>query len=352
MLGSIGIGLTIIFQSYLVTESSGNSFSGNFNHSVLTFWKFVLWPLLIPALQYVMLRVSEKEKRWRIISFYTAPFFVVLVLFHSVFSNILYYVTLYLTESSRSFAEMFSEYRAFFGPIYLSRFADLALILIGLFLFNSYKNYNHTKIELAEMESNLKESELNALRNQIQPHFLFNTLNTISALIDQDTSKAQKVLSKTAGFLRVLLTQSDKQLVPLDEELKMITDYLAIETERFNDRLKIKLEIAEDSKKYYLPYFILQPLVENSLKHAVAKSTSPITIHIKSEVLNGRLLVNISDDGPGDIDGEKLKLGGVGLRNVENRLTHIYGENAELEIKTKKGKGFSVAIAIPYSKEN
>ncbi|MFV1884129.1 MAG: sensor histidine kinase [Balneola sp.] len=347
MAGGVGISIIIILQSYLVTGSEGNNFSGSLSHSILTFWKYAMWPFFVPAIQWVLIGLSNRKQE--ILTRYTVALFTLLALVsvHSLFSNILYYATKEWLGNSLSFKEMIAEYLIFFGPIFISRLADLALITIGLLLFNSYQNYSQAKLKLVELEKNLKESELTVLRNQIQPHFLFNTLNTISALIDQNPGKAQKVLSKTAGFLRVLLTQSDKSIVTFKEELRMISDYLSIETERFNDRLKVEQEVSEESELFQVPHFILQPIVENSIKHAVAKSTDLIIITVKSDVENEGLRIEISDNGPGANHESEFYSNGVGLRNVKKRLHHLYGKEAEIKIDTDKGKGFKVRLKLP-----
>lgn len=352
LLGGVGISIIIILQSYLVTDSSTSNFSGGLNHTILTFWKYSLWPIFIPGIQIILNRIYKSSTSKSGVYLFGFVVFLILVLAHSVLSNVFYYMSIFSLGSTLTTTDIFREYLIFFWPIYLSRLADLFLILMGLFLFNSYQNYTSTKIQLVELERNLKESELSVLRNQIQPHFLFNTLNTISALIDQDSSKAQKVLSKTAGFLRILLTQSDKTIVSLDEELRMITDYLAIEAERFNDRLDVDIEVNEKSRRYQIPHFILQPIVENSIKHGVSKSSTPITIKIKSKVLNGRLSIEVSDNGPGALNDNEDYSKGIGLRNVKKRLYHIYQDEAELKVETTRGIGFNVSITLPNSLES
>jgi two-component system LytT family sensor kinase len=213
------------------------------------------------------------------------------------------------------------------------------------------KIWNNTRIEmnLERHQQLLLRARMDALSSQINPHFLFNTLNTVSALIRMDPDSARGVVLKLSNILRRLLRKHET-FVPLREELSFIDDYLDIEVARFgDDNLDIVKEFEDGTLETFIPSMLLQPIVENSLKHGLAPKLEGGRIHLRTSNREGRLHIEIEDNGVG-ISEEKLPhvyVEGIGLSNVRERLRVLYGEDFVLEIASREGQGTIIKIDVP-----
>ncbi len=213
------------------------------------------------------------------------------------------------------------------------------------------KIWNNTRIEmnLEQHQQLLLKARMDALSSQINPHFLFNTLNTVSALIRFDPDSARGVVLKLSNILRRLLRKHET-FVPLREELQFIDDYLDIEVARFGkDNLDIVKHIDEAALESFVPSMLLQPMVENCLKHGLAPKLGGGKIELRTTNRDGRLLIEIADNGVG-ISEEKLPhvyVEGIGLSNVRERLRVLYGTDFQLEIQSQPGEGTVIRIEIP-----
>jgi two-component system LytT family sensor kinase len=213
------------------------------------------------------------------------------------------------------------------------------------------KIWNNTRIEM-NLEQNqqlLLRARLDALTSQINPHFLFNTLNTVSSLIRFDPDMARGVVLKLSNILRRLLRKHET-FVPLREELEFIDDYLDIEVIRFGrDKLQIFKEIDEESLDTFVPSMLLQPMVENSIKHGLAPRLEGGQIHLRTHRRDGRLLIEIEDNGIGISPERLLEVygGGIGISNVHERLRLLYGDQFKMDIKSQEGQGTQIHIEIP-----
>src|SRR5271154_6873032 len=213
------------------------------------------------------------------------------------------------------------------------------------------KIWNNTRIEM-NLEQNqqlLLKARMDALTSQINPHFLFNTLNTVSSLIRFDPDMARGVVLKLSNILRRLLRKHET-FVPLREELEFIDDYLDIEVIRFGrDKLQIFKEIGHETLETFVPSMLLQPMVENSIKHGLAPRLAGGQIHLRTRQSNGRLLIEIEDNGVG-ISPERLVEvygGGIGISNVHERLRLLYGDQFKMDIRSQEGQGTQIHIEIP-----
>jgi two-component system LytT family sensor kinase len=213
------------------------------------------------------------------------------------------------------------------------------------------KIWNNTRIEmnLERHQQLLLKARMDALSSQINPHFLFNTLNTVSALIRFDPDSARGVVLRLSNILRRLLRKHET-FVPLHEELQFIDDYLDIEVARFGrDNLDIVKDVEETTLEKFIPSMLLQPIIENSLKHGLAPKIEGGKIQLRTSARNGRLLIEIEDNGVG-ISEEKLPhvyVEGIGLSNVRERLRVLYGTDFELNIQSTPGEGTLIRIEIP-----
>jgi two-component system LytT family sensor kinase len=212
------------------------------------------------------------------------------------------------------------------------------------------KIWNNARIEhrVQEQEKLLLAAKVEALKSQINPHFLFNTLTSVSSLIRSEPETARTVIQKLSGLLRKLM-RSHEQFVTLREELESIDEYLAIEVIRFGPRLRVEKEIGPDTLDVIVPSMILQPLVENSIKHGLTRKVGLGCITLRSQRKGDTLVLDVEDDGLG-ISDERLQTAmssGIGLSNVHERLRVIYGATGRVELKGSHGKGACAHLEIP-----
>jgi two-component system, LytTR family, sensor kinase len=229
----------------------------------------------------------------------------------------------------------------------------LCLLVLGTLMSVAapLKIWNNTRIEmnLERHQQLLLRARMDALSSQINPHFLFNTLNTVTALIRVDPDTARGVVLKLSNILRRLLRKHET-FVPLREELSFIDDYLDIEVARFGeDNLDIVKEIGEETLETFIPSMLLQPIVENSLKHGLAPKLEGGRIFLRTSNRDGRLHIEIEDNGVG-ISEEKMPhvyVEGIGLSNVRERLRVLYGADFNLDIQSHEGQGTVIKIDVP-----
>ena len=230
-----------------------------------------------------------------------------------------------------------------------------APVVVGIPL----KIWNQIRIEqkLEEQTRLLLEAKLDALQRQINPHFLFNTLNSITSLVRSKPELAREMIVKLANILRILLKDREA-FVPFAEELSFTDDYLDIEVVRFGEKLRVVKEIAEDTLNVVVPSMLLQPLLENSIKHGLEPRIEGGTVTLRSRItVGGRLLVEVEDDGVGmapdrpiglPASGELVRPGtGIGMKNVRERMQVLYGDAAEVEIESRPGRGTKVRLLMP-----
>jgi two-component system LytT family sensor kinase len=227
----------------------------------------------------------------------------------------------------------------------------LAVIATLMSVAAPLKIWNNTRIEmnLERHQQLLLKARMDALSSQINPHFLFNTLNTVSALIRFDPDTARGVVLRLSNILRRLLRKHET-FVPLKEELQFIDDYLDIEVARFGrDNLEIIKEIDDETLEAFVPSMLLQPMVENCLKHGLAPKIEGGRIRLHADQRDGRLHVEIEDNGVG-IPEERMPhvyVEGIGLSNVRERLRVLYGTDFRLEIESRPGQGTLIRIEVP-----
>lgn len=202
------------------------------------------------------------------------------------------------------------------------------------------------QLKLSEMEAGLKLAQLDALKMQLHPHFLFNTLNTISVLMPEDVGAARRVLFKLSDLLRATLKTSDHEIT-LRQELDLLRCYLEIEQTRFQDRLTVRMNIDPAALDAKVPTLILQPLVENAIKHGIAPRAAPGVVEIAAARNNGAIELRVSDDGSEMTDFESGKQIGVGLANVRARLEKLYLGTSRFEMKRGELGGMEISLSIP-----
>jgi len=204
------------------------------------------------------------------------------------------------------------------------------------------------ELRASELEARLSLAQLELLTSQLQPHFLFNTLHAISSLMHQDVNAANEMLAQLGDFLRVTLQRSEIQEISLKDELEVLEHYLSIMRIRFGDRLTVSQEVDPRVLQISVPQLLLQPLVENAIKHGVAPHAGPARVSIKAEPVGEAVQISVVDDGPGLAPGAIRE--GLGLTNTRKRLEQLYGTAAQLTLKSLP-RGLEVAVRIPRQSE-
>jgi two-component system LytT family sensor kinase len=230
------------------------------------------------------------------------------------------------------------------------------LVIVAVYLATIFavtvtlKIWNHARNEmkLQTQQRLLTEARLAALTSQINPHFLFNTLNSVSSLIRTNPMQARAVVYKLSNILRKLLRKHDS-LSPLRDELSFIDDYLSIEVVRFGDKLRFVKEADPNTLDRLVPSMVLQPIVENSIKHGLSPKVDGGMIRVSSRLENGKLLLTIEDDGVGIPEAKLATLfeQGIGVSNVNERLKVLFGDDYRMLIESKPGEGTRTEIEMP-----
>jgi two-component system, LytTR family, sensor kinase len=204
------------------------------------------------------------------------------------------------------------------------------------------------KINSSQLAEQLTSSQLSALKMQLQPHFLFNTLGAIMVLVRQQKGReAETMLSRLSDLLRHTLDQAEAQEVPLWSELDFLRLYLSIEQVRFEDRLRVRIDAGKDVADALVPHMALQPIVENAVRHGLGQSEEPVLIHVSVCRADGRLTLTVTDDGPG-CPAPLFEEKGIGLKNTRKRLHRLYGAEAALVAENRIPRGVRVTMTLPY----
>ena len=225
-------------------------------------------------------------------------------------------------------------------------------LYFGIKYYRLFQEMRESALKSAAMAH---EAQLKMLRYQLNPHFLFNTLNAISTLIlEQQTELANRMVTKMSSFLRYSLDNDPMQKITLRQELEALKLYLDIEKVRFEERLNLDLDISEDSEKALIPSLLLQPLIENAIKYGIVQSEGGGHLRIAAKVFAGDLLIELSDDGPGMelMDGDLPPSNGVGLRNTRERLGELYGNRHSFRLSRTDPHGLTIHIRIPFEARN
>jgi two-component system LytT family sensor kinase len=223
-------------------------------------------------------------------------------------------------------------------------------VLGCVYAFTYYREVRERETQQARLAAQLAEANLSALRMQLHPHFLFNSLNAITVLVrDERLREAARMLELLSGLLRQVLQSDKRQVVTLNDEFQFIEQYLAIEQVRFSDRLQVMWSINDETRDKLVPEFILQPLVENAIRHGIANRAEAGVVEIRAVIENDQLVLTVSDNGPGYLPGTPF---GVGLTNTRARLETMFGSDAQLRVFEREGGGTAAELRIPLRSSN
>jgi LytS/YehU family sensor histidine kinase len=228
------------------------------------------------------------------------------------------------------------------------------LIALMSYAYSYYRRFRQGQLRTLQLEAQLSQAQLQALKMQLHPHFLFNTLHSISALLTKDVEAARKMISRLGDFLRLTLENSGSQEVTLQQEMDFLRCYLEIERIRFQNRLVTRMDVNSQALAAKVPNLILQPIVENAIRHGIAPRSTPGLIEIEAKQLNGTLRIQVRDNGPGlpeHRNSGSLFKKGLGLANTESRLERLYGADHLFDLTNNPAGGLIVTLEIPFHKD-
>jgi two-component system LytT family sensor kinase len=233
------------------------------------------------------------------------------------------------------------------GSLILIGATTVFAVALPLKIWNTIR----TERLLQEQQRLVTEARLHALTSQINPHFLFNTLNTVNSLIRTNPDQARAVVVKLSNILRRLMRKTDN-LTPLRNELSFIDDYLSIEMTRFGDKLRFERQVDSAALDHLVPAMIIQPIIENSIKHGLAGKVEGGTIRLSAECAQGRMKLQVEDNGVGVPESKLAQLfeSGIGISNVNERLKVLYGDNYRMAVDSREGEGTRTEIEFPASR--
>ena len=317
----------------------------------IVYWQFLVWNIWTcwtPLVMWAGRRLPIDRSSWARSLLVHLPLSLSLSALHLALCTLLtILIEPFDTWSSKAtFLEQYLTTLRFWMPVeFIIYWATLGLS----HTLSYYEKYRERERRAGQLEAQLVQAELKSLRMQLHPHFLFNTLNAIVGLVrDQKNKQAVNMIAGLSNLLRHSLESAGKQEIPLKEELDFLELYLDIQQMRFPDRLKVQMEIAPEALGVYVPNLILQPLVENAVRHGIAERVTSSLLKVSARRENGSLLIKVYDDGPGLKAGWQMKEnGGIGLANTRERLQQLYGQEHHFDIRNHKDGGVEATLLIP-----
>ncbi len=335
------LGLSYALSAGLSDLSDGEAANWGrlFTWYLVSFW---LWMLLVPLVAWLGRRTAGKS--WTRFCLVHVPASAAMALLQVLVRVGVFWV---LWGAAITNVHSFGAYlqREFVFNLY---FAELTywVILAVLRGIDSRRHLRDERLHSAQLETQLVQSQLHAMRMQLQPHFLFNTLNAISALALAEPKRARRMIARLSDLLRLTLEERHAPSVPLSHELEFVRCYLEIQQERFRDRLETRFDVADNTLRAAVPGMILQPLVENALRHGLLAKTTPGKLLIRVRREGGDLHLAVEDDGLGLPDGGAVD--GVGLGTTRERLRVQFGGQASLDLRAREGGGTRVDLRMPF----
>ena len=345
------IGLIFSLQWYFAAFRSEQPVAWTRALYVQMSWGY-LWALLTPVVLWLVRRFPIEKHHWRrsVLAHLAAS--TLLTFAGGIVSHVLLWLK-YGLELGRPYS--FQNSLRFAVSNYTEAMGIYLLITFLAYAFNYYQRYRQGELRASQLEAQLSQAQLQALKMQLHPHFLFNTLHSISALLYKNTDGARKMITRLGDFLRLTLENSGTQEVTLQQEMEFLRCYLEIERIRFQDRLTTHVQVDPEALDTYVPNLILQPIVENAIRHGVAPRSTPGEIEIRAKQEDGFLRIRIRDNGPGlpmNRSTESLFKKGLGLVNTQTRLDRLYGARHRFEIANDPAGGLAVTLLIPTAREN
>jgi two-component system LytT family sensor kinase len=340
------LGLVLSVELYFNNRASMKSGTVDFMElAIPQFGRAMMWALLTPLILQMRERLPLNRGHWAGgVGFHAAMSFTVMATYY--LGRMLAYRIFFGEPAAGEFWS--TALNSFYGHNLIDMACYWAVLAFG-YSFEIYQRYKSEELKAAQLEARLIETELKALREQLRPHFLFNTMNTIAVLVrERKNDEAVNLIARLSSLLRMSLDNTGVQEVTLRQEMDFLERYIAIQQARFSDRLAVVMAIEPAAMEARIPNLLLQPLVENAILHGIASKAGPGRVTIRGHVDSGHLHLEVSDDGPGLGDGNHRAKEGVGLTNTRERLAKIYGAHGQLTLRSETGRGVSVQIILPY----
>ncbi len=359
LIGWILIGLTFTLNYYLYADHYVFIFKKQPTFIEMLVWElpyWLLWAALSPIIFKITRRYRIERGRWfKSLAVHLCACVLLSCSHRAAYLLIGWMLNVVAYRPIPSLSELFNFLFFFNMPTALMSYATILLVSHVLDYYQQYQEEelkaSRLKAELAQAQLQVAQAQLQALKMQLHPHFLFNTLNSISALLDEDVEAADEMLARLGDLLRLTLANSGAQEVTLQEELEFLRCYLEIERVRFQDRLTVSMDIDPLTLDALVPNLILQPIVENAIRHGIALRIAPGRIEIRAARRGDMLQLQIRDNGPGiqsKTEAAVTAKEGVGLSNTRARLKQLYGPNHRFDISDALGGGLQLTIEIPF----
>jgi two-component system LytT family sensor kinase len=304
------------------------------------------WALLVPVVLWMARRFRFDRQSWRRSVLAHIPAVLAVTALHAVLTVSLR--TPILTAYGRD-AMWWSSFQELFFLYFDWEMMTYWAVVGASHAYDFHRESQAQKLAAAHLQTRLAEASLQSLQRQLHPHFLFNTLHSISALIPRDPEAADAMLGQLSDLLRLTLDRIGTQELALKEELDFVQKYVEIERTRFGDRLHVEFDIAPETLDAAVPNMLLQPLVENAIRHGIARKVGGGRVEITARRHDGDLCLVVRDTGPGLAEAKPGLSKGVGLANTRSRLEHLFGGRHSLDFSEPPGGGLAVKIVIPFS---
>jgi signal transduction histidine kinase len=341
------IGLSFSVNDYLFVDSLRKYYNASPNLRSLLLWDLAYWPtwaLLAPLIFWLARRFPLGRSNWpRNLMLHIAVGLLLIVPQRAIYLTIAWGFQNLAGEP----IPLLSLYREFLPYNLPTGLMSYFVILLGGFLWNFYNEYQQERLRSTRLRAELHQAQLQALKMQLQPHFLFNTFNSISAMLHEDPNAADEMLAQLGDFLRVTLENSGGEMVTLEVELDFLRRYLAIEQVRLQDRLCVDYDIDDRALDWLVPNLVLQPIIENVIKHGVGASYGPVRVSVSAQIESGRLRLAVSDDGPGLSTNGERSAEGFGLNNTRARLRSAFEDDFHLDLSPAAGGGTAAVMDLP-----
>jgi signal transduction histidine kinase len=342
------IGIVFTLQYYFTSFRSQHPVKFTDSLYVQITWSY-LWALATPLVLWLATRFPVERHNWLRNSLIHLPLSVLLSVALTAIGGVIIWLRFDLGMGKGFSFERLTRF-------VIGNFSEGIgmYLLIGLtgYAFSYYRRYRQGELRALRLEAQLSQAQLQALKMQLHPHFLFNTLHSISALLNKQPEAARTMITRLGDFLRLTLENSGTQEVTLQREMEFLRCYLEIERVRFQDRLTTRMDVSPPALDAKVPNLILQPIVENAIRHGIASRSTPGLIEILAKPHKGTLRIQIRDNGPGlpaDRTPEKMFTKGLGLANTERRLDRLYGAAHRFELVNDPEGGLVVTLEIPFN---
>lgn len=343
----VGLILTIevYFNMQVHSRDMGGMYVDTWELAIPQFGRALMWALMAP----LILKLREKMPL-------NAGHWVGGIGFHLLFSFMV--MAIYYVGRMASIALLWGWSAEDFWPSVTQNFygrniIDMAYywgVLAFGYSLEIYQKYKNEEVKAAQLEARLIETELKALRQQMHPHFLFNTMNTVAVLVRENkNAEAVNLLAQLGALLRISLDSNRPPEVTVEQEMDFLARYIDIQRARFSDRLKVNIDITPEARRALIPNLLLQPIVENAILHGVAPKAGPGRVDISGRVESDKLMLEVRDDGAGITRDDRNRTSeGIGLSNTRERLIRLYGVQGHFSLRSEPGQGVTVQIVMPH----